>query len=417
MSTLIFKLPQGMPTSTAALRVVQVGSNTAEMPRHFETSLASLAQVSGTECVALVPPSRLSWLRIELPAGTLDKRFFQDGGSARLRSVLDGLLEERVLDDTAQLHFALAPDAQTGVPVWVAVCDRAWLQAWLMALEQSGRAVSRIVPEFAPTDPNTGTQVYALGESSRPLVVCCGAAGVTSLPLSASTLQWLLPLDPQSPAAQWHSEPGVAQLAEQLSGAPVPLQTESERAAIALQSSWDLAQFDFSASRQARSRKRWSSAWDNLLRAPQWRAARWSAVAVVAAQVVGLQAWSWKDQADQAAKRNAIASVLTATFPETKVIIDAPVQMARSVAALQRQSGAPTGSDMESLLSQFGTLAPETTAPAAIEFAANELRIGGLDSNAAEFSSIAANLQTQGLRARWEGTTLVVQSAPTGAKP
>ena len=403
MSTLIFKLSQGMPTSTAALRVVQVGSNAADMPLHFETSLASLAHVSGTECVALVPQSRLSWLRIELPAGTLDKRFFQDGGSARLRSVLDGLLEERLLDDTPALN-----DPQT---------LGAWLQAWLMALEQSGRAVSRIVPEFAPTDPNTGTQVYALGESTRPLVVCCSAAGVTSLPLSASSLQWLLPAEPQTPPVQWHSEPGVAQLAEQLSGAPVPLQTESERAAIALQSSWDLAQFDFSASRQARSRKRWSSAWDNLLRAPQWRAARWSAVAVVAAQVVGLQAWSWKDQADQAAKRNAIASVLTATFPETKVIIDAPVQMARSVAALQRQSGAPTGSDMESLLSQFGTLAPETTAPAAIEFAANELRIGGLDSNAAEFSSIAANLQTQGLRARWEGTTLVIQSAPTGAKP
>ena len=34
--------------------------------------------------------------------------------------------------------------------------------------------------------------------------------------------------------------------------------------------------------------------------------------------------------------RAAIGAVLTRTFPETKVVIDAPVQMARSVAALQR---------------------------------------------------------------------------------
>ena len=71
---------------------------------------------------------------------------------------------------------------------------------------------------------------------------------------------------------------------------------------------------------------------------------------------------------------------------------------------------------MEFMLNQFGALAPETVAPAGIEFSANELRLSGLDSNAAEFSSLAANLQTQGLRARWEGSTLIVQSVLPGAK-
>ena len=417
MSTLIFKLPQGLPTPTSALRVVQTVSNSTEVLRHFETSLTSLAEVSGAECVALVPQTRLSWHRVELPAGTLDKGFFQDGGSARLRAVLDGLLEERLLDDTALLHFALAPDAKTGAPIWVAACDRSWLKAWLDALEQRGRNVSRIVPEFIPTGTDASMQLHALGESNNPLLVCCGPAGVASLPLSASTLQWLLSGNTPSTAVQWWSEPGLAQLAEQLRGEAVPLQTETERTVMATQTGWDLAQFEFSASRQARSRKRWSSVWDTLMHSPAWRAARWSALAIVMAHVAGLQAWSWKEQAAQSAKRDAIAAVLTTTFPDTKVVIDAPAQMARSVALLQRQSGAPTGSDMESLLNQFGALAPETAAPAAIEFSGNELRLSGLDSNAAEFSSLAANLQTQGLRARWEGTTLIVQSVPPGAKP
>ena len=46
----------------------------------------------------------------------------------RLRSILEGLLEDRLLDDPAQLHFALQPGARAGSPVWVAVCDRSWLR-------------------------------------------------------------------------------------------------------------------------------------------------------------------------------------------------------------------------------------------------------------------------------------------------
>ncbi len=53
----------------------------------------------------------------------------------RLRSILEGLLEDRLLDDPAQLHFALQPGARAGSPVWVAVCDRSWLRDHLQALE------------------------------------------------------------------------------------------------------------------------------------------------------------------------------------------------------------------------------------------------------------------------------------------
>jgi general secretion pathway protein L len=421
MSTLIFKLPQALPTSASALQVVQQVD--AGTPAHLQDALlAILPDTPGAERVALVPVQRLSWHRVELPTGTLDKGFFNEGGSPRLRAVLEGLLEERLLDDTALLHFAIAPQANTGAPSWVAVCDKAWLKAWLAALEQAGRTITRVVPEFTPPDGDTaGLQLTAVGSAGAPQLICAGLAGVSALPLNATTLQWLLlPLadtDTNAPplAPRWLAEPSVAAAAEQLAAGSITLQTEAERAMLAVQSGWDLAQFEFSASRQARSRKRWSSLWSRLLQAPEWRAVRWSAVALLVVQIVGLQAWSWKEQSAQTAKRNAIAAVLTGTFPETKVVVDAPVQMARSVAALQRQSGAATGADLETILNRFGAMVQVNAAPSAIEFIANEVRIVGLDSNAAEFAGIAANLQAQGYTARWDGGTLVIAPARTGA--
>lgn len=418
MSTQIFKLPPGLPTGTCALTVVQIADGNALA---LDAPLGVLPDAPAAERVALVPAQRLSWHQVELPTGTLDKGFFHDGGSPRLRSVIEGLLEDRVLDDTALLHFAIAPNARTGAPTWVAVCDKAWLKSWLAALENAGRSVTRVVPEFTPPDDAIANlQLCAVGNANAPQLVCAGAMGVTLLPLSAATLQWLLQPAPdaaEAPTAQWWAEPGVAQVAEQLAGQAITLQTEAERALLAVQSPWDLAQFEFSASRQARSRKRWSSLWETLLHAPEWRAARWSAAALVVVQLAGLQAWSWKEQSAQAAKRSAIAAVLTSTFPDTKVVVDAPVQMAKSVAALQRQSGAASGADLETILNQFGAMAPANTAPAAIEFVANEVRIAGLDSNTPELAGIAANLQTQGYAARWDGATLVIAPSRTGAAP
>ena len=160
MSTLIFKLPPGLPSSVTTLAVVQVADGSTP-PHAVDAPLGVLPDVPGAERVALVPAQRLSWHQVELPAGTLDKGFFHDGGSPRLRSVIEGLLEDRVLDDTALLHFAMAPNARTGAPTWVAVCDKAWLKAWLTALEGANRSVTRVVPEFRPPDEPDVAEMYS----------------------------------------------------------------------------------------------------------------------------------------------------------------------------------------------------------------------------------------------------------------
>lgn len=420
MHTLIFKLPPSLPSSTAALTVVEaVDGNVA--PHAIDAPLSALPNAPGAERVALVPAQCLSWHQVTFPVGTLEKGFFHEGGSTRLRSVIDGLLEDRVLDDTTLLHFATAPKPSTGIATWVAACNKEWLNAWLTTLEQAGRNVTRVVPEFTPPDDALAAlQLSAVGHAQAPQVVCVGQMGVTRLPLNVTTIEWLLQPTPDAPediAPLWWAEPAVAQVAEQLAGKAVTLQTEAERAALAAQSPWDLAQFEFSASRQARSRKRWSSLWSKLLRAPEWRAARWSAAALVLVQIVGLQAWSWKAQSALSAKRSAMAAVLTSTFPDTKTVVDAPVQMAKSVAALQRQSGAATDADMETILNAFGAIAPENNTPTAIEFIANEVRIVGLDSKAPEFAGITATLQAQGYTAKWKSDTLTITPNRRGAAP
>ena len=115
---------------------------------HASATAARLPAATGAaaEVVVVLPAEALSWHRVQLPKGV-------GPGSSRLRPVLEGLLEDHLLDEPEALHFALAPQPRPGEPVWVAVCQRAWLRACLNALEAAGRPVSRVVPEIAPEAP------------------------------------------------------------------------------------------------------------------------------------------------------------------------------------------------------------------------------------------------------------------------
>jgi general secretion pathway protein L len=359
------------------------------------------------EIVAVVPVARLSWHRLALPRGALKAGLFQEGSTGRLRAVLDGLLEDLVLDETSQLHFAIEPQPRTDEPVWVAACDRTWLHAWLGALAQAGRPVARIVPELTPPsgDAPGSASLHVIGTPDHAQLMLAGPDGVTLMPLSVATaalVAW-----PEE--AQVLAEPGVAALAEQFFNRPATLQTAPERWLAAAQSDWDLAQFDLLYTRGTRLRKRLSVMVSSLFRAPRWRAARWAAVALVAVNLTGLQAWAWKERSALAAQRAAIQSTLTATFPEVRVVVDAPVQMARALADLQRRNGVASAADMETMLGQLQAAAPDSTTPSAIEFVAGELRLKGLDSAAAGLAGISARLQALGYSARLEAGSLLMK--------
>ncbi len=411
MRTLTVTLSPSLPTPATPV-VAVLSADGVAVNRHIEVPLSLLPDTGEAEVVAVVPWNKLSWHALELPRGTLDKKMFQEGNSARLRTVLEGLLEDRVLDEPAQLHFAIGPGARSGEPVWVAACDRAWLQAWLATLEQAGRPATRIAPEVAPpVGPGAAAapSVHFLGTAAQAQVMVSGAHGVCVVPCSAESLALVGAAGSASAPDLIWAEPAVAELAEQYFEGRVTLQTAPQRYLASAQSEWDLAQFDCAASRGARQRKRFSSAVATWMQAPRWRAARWATVALVAVNLMGIAGWNWNEQTALADKRAAIRSILTSTFPDVKVVVDAPLQMARAVTDLQRQTGTASGADLETMLLQFYTMAPTMPAPAAIEFAAGELRIKGLNPAAKGIERVTAKLKGMGYGARLEGDTLVMQ--------
>lgn len=414
MTTLIITLPPAGADATALFDYVL---STDGLIAHAHASVPlALLPAAHDEVVALVPAQALSWHQVKLPAGSVPRTLAGERARSRLRSILEGVLEDQLLDDPAQLHLALQPQATAEALVWVAACDRTWLKAALSALAQAGHEVTRIVPEFTPHGLlNT---VVVTGDADHPRVAglqrlpsVAGEAtgspafgGVLVGPLTASALLWLGEASPQDAAPNWSqvvAEPAVAAIAEAWFKRPVNLLQHTERLLQAAQSPWDLAQFDLTHANRDRRWARVTQSFASFFRAPQWRVARGALVAGMLVNLVGLNAWALREQATLNAKRQVVRAVLLETFPKVPVVVDAPLQMAREVAALQRASGAAAGTDLESMLASFSAVAPAEYAVTAIEFVSNELRLKGPE--VADPAAVIAKLKAAGLRASEQG--------------
>lgn len=402
MSSLYVLLPATAATSQTEFAFV-ASSDGHSVVRHGSAAPALLPQPSGAgaEVVAIAPAAALSWHQVELPKGV-------GARSPRLRPVLEGLLEDRLLDETDDLHFALQPAAPQAGSAWVAVCSRTWLRSVLQALEASGRAVSRVVPEHAPEgEPSLSVQ----GEPEHPQLVCAGRDGVVVLPLAHASLPLLPPLPDNTPLV---AEPAVAAAAEQVLGHSPRLQPVHLRLLASAQGAWDLAQGEFASSSRARALKKFSTGWGHLLRAPQWRPARWAAALLVLVQLAGLNAWAWKERASLASKRDAARGILTQTFPNVRAIVDAPVQMEREVAALRQGTGGVSSRDLEPMLAAVAANLPPGRSARSLDYNGTELRLRGIAANEQESQPIAQALRGQGYSAAQQGDVLVVRP---GARP
>ncbi len=404
MSTLIIFLPATAADSTANYSYALTRDGRA-LTGHASVPLALLPAVErGGDVVAVVPVALLSWHAVELPRGV-------GTGSPRLRPILDGLLEDRLLDESDQMHLALAPALAPGASegrVWVAVCDKTWLRGHLQALEAAQRPVARIVPEFAPA--MGPLQFHAVGEDELPQLIVTGetAGGVMRLPLTAVALALVPSASPEEEVLAW-SEPGVAELTEQILQRKVSLVTRPQRWVEAARSPWDLAQFDLASSGRTRTVKRLSGVIRDLLQAPAGGPARWGVALLVLVNLLGLNAWAWKTQSTLQTRRAAIQNTLTQSFPNVKVVVDAPLQMEREVAALRQATGAASGRDLEAILMALSAAAPANRTLAAIEFVAGEARVKGLQLSVQEAASLSGQLKNQGYAARQESDTVFIK--------
>ncbi len=392
---LIIALPHSAHANTGYAHVHSDGHSVLRSA----TGLAATLSAHAGEVVAVVPYSRMSWLRVQLPPTS---------HGPRLPAVLHGLLEDRLLDEPQQLHLVLAPDAEqttrTGGDTLVAVCDKQWLRDALAPLQAAGLNVQRIVPELSPSDTPV---LQVMGEPDHSHSVLCHAHGVTLLP--PNTAQWPAFAELKQDDLQIQAEPAmVARVQSTLQRQPM-LQSAAQRWVKSSQSNWDLAQGEWAQGPLQRLQRHALTAWQTVLHAPTWQPVRWGLVTLIALQVLGLNALAWRERSVLNAQQDALQSVLKTTFPSVTLVIDAPLQMQREIDALQQKSGAVSSTDFEPLLAALASVLPAGQTPQQIHYANHALRVQGvtLDSNSAGM----ARIRTQGLSLRQEGNdTWVLQA-------
>jgi general secretion pathway protein L len=346
---------------------------------NFEFILSSTGQaVSGSgqaaagqlpkganEVVAVVPWQVMSWHRVTLPPGI----------GSRLSAVLPNLLEEQLLQDTKDLHCVLAPDAalaiRQGGPVTVAVCAKAWLRQVLAPLQAAGIQVQRIVPELSPSVP---PELHVLNDNGNLQVLLCQGETVWRLPAQPSVAASVAGALPDS---VW-AEPSMADQAQRWSHLDPRLQSAEQRCLRAVQSSWDLAQGEWAHNSRVRGQRWLQQTWRVLWHGMAWQSARRGLLALLVVQLVGLNAWAWREQSLIAMQQAELTRMLKDSFPKVSVVVDAPAQMRREVQALQQGAGLPQPQDLDAMLQAVSAHWPDNRIPNNIDYRAGELRMGEL---------------------------------------
>lgn len=417
MRTLIIQLPLGLPDTAMAYPHALVGAAPLAQTVALQWAVCSLLPrpAPPAETVVLVPAAALSWHRVELPAG-LHKQ------PARWQAALRGLLEDRLLDDPSQLHMALQTNWQNTARPWVAICDRAWLKAHLQTLEQAGVQVHRIVPELSPAQSLEATRISALGDpDSGWLWVSHAERGVwgQALDTSVSSPPALGLSDAERQLATLQAEPGLVGPISKLLDTQARLVPPAHHWLDAIRCDWDLAQFEFRANAQMRRMKRLQRGVDSLWRSPTWRPARWGLWVLLAAQVLGLNAWAWKARADWQTQQSSWEQMLRQTFPHIRVVVDAPLQMTQEVARLRQGSGQLGAADLETMLAVLGQALPkDLAAPRQWTYQTGQLRLQDFKPTAAQQQSLQQSLLAQGYQWRANGDAWQMTANPTEkAKP
>lgn len=322
--------------------------------------------------------------------------------AAKWRAALVGLLEEHLLEDESELHFAASPHWRAGEPMHVAVTQQAWLQAWLTLLEQRAPQVGRVVPLVGPCPAEAPAQAHVTLRASQAWVCWADAQGVVELPLASPSARrlWEAAMHPDTGCGvQWRASPEAAALASQTVGEPVATVSDVQRLMEVLSSEWNLRQFNLAARHRT---DRWLRAgWQRAFHDPAWQRLRWGVLGLLLANLVGAGAWAWQQQRALAERKQAMNALLQATFPQVRAIVDAPAQMSRALDVLRVNAGQPGETDLETLLAAANAVWPEGFPPAqSLQFEVGQLRILAPGWTAQRVQALRPSLWRLGLDAQ-----------------
>jgi hypothetical protein len=393
---LVLSLPQ---TPKSELFYVQASANSL-ITQSLQTPLALLPK-GEDEVVGVLPWQQVSWHLIEVPQDG-EKLLLSDQGTYlnnaahknKAHQLLQGLLEEQLLDDLTQLHWVsgklmappLAKDpvlnatgsTKTSDPgpsqLWVACCSKTWLKETLGALEEHSITVHRLVPEFEPS--LMSDDLYAMDGPMGLEFVLSNSSGVMGFPkqvLASLTTSLKRPF-------KVHFEPAVSDQMTALFQGETELQTRAQRLLQASQSSWDFARGEWGQGSAKRMLKVVQKAMGQFLNQKEWRLARLGLVLLLVINVLALNAWTWKEHASRQTQKDQLTQILKTAFPDIQVVVDPMVQMRRALVALQQKTATPNNGDFEHLLSAWALLSANNPGldlqqVQTLRFQANELTV------------------------------------------
>jgi len=180
--------------------------------------------------------------------------------------------------------------------------------------------------------------------------------------------------------------------AEQWLGAPVRVMAPGQRLLQSARSLWNLRQFDL-ARRNRGARAMRDSA--RKFFSPEWRPVRYGLVALLVAQIVGLNLWAWYQRGAIESKLAAMQSLVKTAYPNVSaqdVQRDADAVMQRETQALRTLAGKPGDADLETMLQAAASAWPADRPPVeSVRFETGKLTLsaaGWSDAQVTQFRSL-----------------------------
>jgi len=377
-----------------------------DVDQHGRCAAALLPKASNV--VAVLADADVSWHRIVLPKAPASK----------LRPALVGMLEESLLDDADAVHLALAPGATAGASTWVAAVDRAWLRDSLAALQRTRVFVDRVVPMAWPDDPPSGH--FALADGADPgapgavALTWAHVDGVATLRLQGGLARAVVP-SPPPPTTRWSASPAAASAAEQWLGAPVNVMPIEQRLLQAARSLWNLRQFDLAP--RTRGARALRDTWRRFM-SPAWRPVRLGALALAAAQLLGLNLWAWHQTRAIEERRTTLQTLVKQNFPRVSdldIQRNASAVMQREMQALRTLAGKPGDGDLEPLLQAAASAWPRERPVQGLRYESGKLSLSPTGWSDAQIERFRQQLAPAGWRVDATEGRVVLSRARSGA--
>jgi len=400
--------PRRLAGHAPSCELIAFSGRRAEPSRRVSWDALATSLPRGTRVVLLVSAEDVSFTAADVPALS----------GLRLREALPNLVEDRTVGEIGSLHVALGQSASAGRERTLAMVDRAWLAIIQVHVVRAGHRVAAIVPE------SLAVPFAADGWS----LACVGGDGDRE-----GTRCWLRTGSQQSMALPDDAGSAVV-IAEALARQRTPptrlacYATPSAAAVAATVGTALASALDVSLAADGGDP---FAAWlagdgpdggygpplsllafdggSGLSRWSKWRLAAALAVLIVAVQIVGMQ-WQWAGLRREAdALRRDSTGILTTTFPETHVVLDAPLQMARGLATLRASSGRSDPGDFTMMMAAaariFAPLPSNALRGADFEAHALKLRFApGMATAADERERFVAQAAQEGYTLAFDAT-------------